>query len=54
MAEARGIKGRQSRNFWWMKRAVGLEGDLGKKECGHGKLSPPTGKKRTVSFSWSG
>lgn len=39
MAEAGGMKGRPPGSFWWMKRAVGLEGDLGKK-CGHRKTVP--------------
>lgn len=36
-----------------MRRAAGLEGDLEKKKksC-HGKLPPPTGKKKIVSFAW--
>lgn len=53
MAEAEGVKGEPSESFWWMERAVGLEGDLGKK-CGHGKLSLPTGKKKILSFAWLG
>lgn len=32
MAEAGGMKGRPSASFWWMERAVGLEGDLKKKK----------------------